>query len=360
MNEKPNPGPAEAPKDTNMFQKMWDTRPVRLPDPSSGSTKVAGVCEGIAVRYDIDPTLVRVAFVVAALFGGGFVMYLILWAVLPKYSLPKSPLELALENIDSTAPNAEALKSEKNTFWFLLIAVLLFSGALGSDETIFRSGFIGVLVLTLLAWWGLDSRTPNPPSGLYAGNSARQEGRPVDLSGYAPAEGAEAPFTPPTPPSWDPLGTNPELWHLPEPGPAPEPEPKKKMKFSASLPFFVGFGVILLFTSVGFGFVYKADGDATYIPRSYAELESSYTNDVGDTILDLRELTPEEGETVNLHISRDVGSISIYLPEDIPVQLDCTTDVGSTDCPSGTVNPTSKSRPINIKAKVDVGNITAN
>ncbi|NMB23111.1 MAG: PspC domain-containing protein, partial [Corynebacterium sp.] len=43
---------------------MWATRPVRFPSSQGGNAKVAGVCEGIAIRYQIDPTLVRLAFVV--------------------------------------------------------------------------------------------------------------------------------------------------------------------------------------------------------------------------------------------------------------------------------------------------------
>ena len=45
---------------------------------------LAGVAGGIANYLDIDPTLVRVGFVVAALFGGlGIAAYLILAVVTP-------------------------------------------------------------------------------------------------------------------------------------------------------------------------------------------------------------------------------------------------------------------------------------
>jgi phage shock protein C len=46
---------------------------------------IAGVAGGIARRFGIRPTLVRLAWVVAVLFGGfGVLAYLILWVVLPK------------------------------------------------------------------------------------------------------------------------------------------------------------------------------------------------------------------------------------------------------------------------------------
>ena len=43
-----------------------------------------GVCGGLGEYFDIDPTLIRVLFIVFALvFGGGFLLYLILWIIIP-------------------------------------------------------------------------------------------------------------------------------------------------------------------------------------------------------------------------------------------------------------------------------------
>lgn len=51
---------------------------------SSRDKKVAGVCAGIAEYFDLDPTLVRVLWLIAIFFGGtGFLLYVILWIVLP-------------------------------------------------------------------------------------------------------------------------------------------------------------------------------------------------------------------------------------------------------------------------------------
>lgn len=47
--------------------------------------KIAGVCGGLAQYFDIDATLVRVVFVLLALFsGGGLLLYVILWLVMPQ------------------------------------------------------------------------------------------------------------------------------------------------------------------------------------------------------------------------------------------------------------------------------------
>jgi len=46
---------------------------------------IAGVCGGLAKYFDIDPTIVRVLFVVSIFIGGGgIVAYIILWIVVPE------------------------------------------------------------------------------------------------------------------------------------------------------------------------------------------------------------------------------------------------------------------------------------
>lgn len=48
---------------------------------------IAGVCAGLAQHFGVDPTLVRIIFVILALFGlGGVVLYLILWLIMPRAS----------------------------------------------------------------------------------------------------------------------------------------------------------------------------------------------------------------------------------------------------------------------------------
>lgn len=46
---------------------------------------VAGVCSGLADYMNLDVTLVRAAFVVLALIGGGGVLvYAVLWVIMPR------------------------------------------------------------------------------------------------------------------------------------------------------------------------------------------------------------------------------------------------------------------------------------
>ena len=49
--------------------------------------KIAGVCAGIANYFDLDPTLVRVIWILFVCVGGaGVLAYLIAWAVIPEDS----------------------------------------------------------------------------------------------------------------------------------------------------------------------------------------------------------------------------------------------------------------------------------
>ena len=49
---------------------------------SNTDRKLAGVCAGIAAYFDIDPTLVRIGWVLFCLLGGGGVLAYILCALL--------------------------------------------------------------------------------------------------------------------------------------------------------------------------------------------------------------------------------------------------------------------------------------
>lgn len=51
---------------------------------SETDKRIGGVCGGIAQYFGIDPTLVRIGFVVAAFMGFGILAYVVLWIVLPK------------------------------------------------------------------------------------------------------------------------------------------------------------------------------------------------------------------------------------------------------------------------------------
>jgi len=51
--------------------------------PSQGRW-IAGVCAGLADRFGISRSLVRLGFVIFGLVGAGEIAYLIAWIVMPK------------------------------------------------------------------------------------------------------------------------------------------------------------------------------------------------------------------------------------------------------------------------------------
>lgn len=52
---------------------------------SRTNRSIAGVCGGLGEYFNVDPTLVRLLFVVFALAGGpGLLVYIILWLIMPE------------------------------------------------------------------------------------------------------------------------------------------------------------------------------------------------------------------------------------------------------------------------------------
>lgn len=73
------------------YKKLYRSRRERM---------IGGVCGGIAEYFGIDPTLIRVAFVVFALAGGpGFIAYIIMLLIVPEE--PRAP-EAVVEAVEPT------------------------------------------------------------------------------------------------------------------------------------------------------------------------------------------------------------------------------------------------------------------
>lgn len=54
---------------------------------STSNKMIAGVCAGIANYFNMDPTIIRVLYVLMVFFAGfGILLYLILWLVIPSES----------------------------------------------------------------------------------------------------------------------------------------------------------------------------------------------------------------------------------------------------------------------------------
>jgi phage shock protein C len=56
----------------------------RLVRPRSGR-QIAGVCEGLGIYFGVDPTIVRLIFLVLTFTGGpGLILYIILALIVPE------------------------------------------------------------------------------------------------------------------------------------------------------------------------------------------------------------------------------------------------------------------------------------
>ena len=103
---------------------------------------VGGVARGLAARFDVDPVVVRVGFVIAAFAGGlGVALYLIGWLV-----LPDDRGQLALRR---------ALHDHDGAAWVLLVGAAVASlGAVVSLVTGRDSGrLLSVLAIGAIVWY---------------------------------------------------------------------------------------------------------------------------------------------------------------------------------------------------------------
>ncbi|MFT3663176.1 MAG: PspC domain-containing protein [Gordonia sp. (in: high G+C Gram-positive bacteria)] len=245
---------------TETLSDLWATRPVRRRD----GHKVAGVCSGFGARYDVDPTLIRVAFVVATFFGGsGVLLYIAAVIALPYEHGDGDPLQYRRRSGRPRRPWGIS----PVVLWILAAVVFVSTVSSGS---LWSSGSLAGLVLMALGWWLLYQRTPVAPAGTGADEFGREhsvpaagspgQAAPVVVPGGAaetaapapgsstaettPAPAPTAPHDDPVPPAWDPLGVAPFAWDLPEPTPAPKP-PAPKVPASPVTPITLGVAVLV-------------------------------------------------------------------------------------------------------------------
>jgi phage shock protein C len=81
---------------------------------------LAGVCGGLGEYLNTDPTIIRIVFIIVALIGfigGGIILYLALWLIIPEEPLSTSPSTPAAPAAPSAAaepqPVAEAQPAEE-------------------------------------------------------------------------------------------------------------------------------------------------------------------------------------------------------------------------------------------------------
>lgn len=360
------------------LRDLWQTRPVRTPDDS----KVAGVAGGFGRRYGVDPVLIRIAFVVATLWGGaGVFLYALSWLLLRSSGDQASKGESLIGRGQASGSKFTAI---------ILVVVILGSAPTfgGSDATFFVGAGVLMAIAMLAGWYGLHRRTPTPPAG-WAEVSAVRPRRRRATTGQEPGSGPSAPYGPPAPPAWDPLGAAPFAWDLPEPGEESEPEPAKPR--SSLTKVTLGLTLIAVAVSVGLsvlgnitwldsttiaaialavvaggllvgavtrrghgllvlagplaGFVLLASLVQPHIPEDGwehtgelqvaitepAQLAEPVEHELGSVTVDMRELELDRDRTYS--ITNNVGAVRVLLPEGLDVLANCSVEIGEVDCP---------------------------
>jgi phage shock protein PspC (stress-responsive transcriptional regulator) len=387
------------------LREMWETRPAR---PREGR-QIAGVAAAIARRYDIDPVLVRVGFVVAAFYGIGAALYIAGWVLLP----------------DEPGSGPIAGRRRPRTWLLILlgIAAVLGLGGLSHAHGGALLPVVAVAVLLFLLHRSRGGRGVAGP-GAVAADPRGAEDRAAEhrAEGSAPV-GA-------TPPAWDPLGAAPFAWDLPEPTPAPAPPPRPRSRVTPvtlALALLAGgvttpvllaggglpdlpvlFGVVLAVLGGGLlvgAFLHAGRGlipfallamaltwgalaaplhrfdvgpaqDLRLAPTTPAALATRYETGLGDVTLDLRgmDLTVPPGAAaapVATTINDGVGDVDIQVPPDADVRFsgqsglgDVTFDGQESDGPGAElhvddlgVDRAPSGRPLVLTVQAGVGDV---
>ena len=366
---------------------------------------VAGVAQGLANRYDLPVLLIRVIFVLLTFAGGlGVALYAAGWFLIRSDDEETTPAE----RIFSGASTSRS--------WLGIGLVFLAILILLDNFTFLSTGIVwsvGLLVVGVLLYTGdLPRLVRNQGDGDQEGvqqmttteTSTTALVKTDTPSGPGDAGDAVPPTPTPTPPVLPPPPPKPkETSYLGRitigvvlvslgvlaildniPGLPIEPQPRHYIALATVV---IGLGLMvggfvgrarwliligaLLVPTLLFSPVFEYDWntdefDRTVSPDTFAELEESYTQDVGNLVIDLTDL-PWDGETVDLTVAVDAGNIEIWIPPGVGLEGEASVDVGHVGAfgreSSGLGNPSLQfdnpgpAGTVLLDAAVDLGNI---
>ncbi|HOC96596.1 MAG TPA: PspC domain-containing protein [bacterium] len=107
---------------------------------SSRDMYIGGVCGGLGEVMNVDSNIIRIIFILFAIFGAGVLIYLVMWAVLPLKTLDEYEAEEHDENtinMEKTRDDVYKIANERNIHF--LGTLLIFVGALFLINNLFLS-----------------------------------------------------------------------------------------------------------------------------------------------------------------------------------------------------------------------------
>jgi phage shock protein PspC (stress-responsive transcriptional regulator) len=322
-------------------------RLVRTPDK-----KIAGVAAGLGHYVGLDPTIVRIAFVLLAFAGGiGILLYLVCWLVMPKGEISERG---DARGVDPWTVAALAA---------LVLGVGLLFGWHGFDDS-----FQIVLGLALVGggiWLLVRDRPPDGPVLATAPPSppAPPEGAvPVESGTERPAETHGAEGAAPAAPSSRRGPITAGVLSLLSIGAALMIAGSLSGWFDASASVVlaaalvvVGAGLVLasvvgrapwlfvvgilltcaLLTAAAVEpLVEDGIGEETFAPATLVALESKYEHGIGDLTVDLRDV-PLDGKTRRVEVELGIGSLRVLVPRAQSLVVDAHVDAGKISLPNG-------------------------
>jgi phage shock protein PspC (stress-responsive transcriptional regulator) len=382
--------------------------------PSQGRI-VAGVAQGIANRYDLPVLLLRIVFVALIFAGGlGLALYAAGWFLIRA----EDEVETPAQRVFSGASGSRS---------WIGIGLIFIAALILLDNFTFLSGgmvwAVALLVVGVLLYTGDLPRLVRSPDG--TGDDDKEGVQPMTTTETPEApstdtaaasslvtttpsgtdSGGGPPPTPtPTPPVLPPAAPRPrETSYLGRitigvllvglgilaildniPGIPIEPEPRHYVALALTI---LGVGLIVggfvgrarwliipaailiptLLFSPAFEYEWTSDNfDRTYSPDSFDELESGYTHEVGNLMIDLTDL-PWSGEDVDLSVSVDAGNLEILLPPGVGLEGEANVDIGRVAAfgressglgsPGLTFDNPGPRGTVTLDAEVDLGNI---
>jgi phage shock protein PspC (stress-responsive transcriptional regulator) len=325
------PPPTEGPRATREELKELG----RVRRTVGSDRKVAGVAGGLGRHLDIDPVILRVAFVVLVFFGGaGLIAYAACWLLVPADGSAKTPLGLDDRNRGIALIGAGILAS-----------VVLLSDSFGNDFFPWQVAVVGVLVFLVLGLVDRDRPRPTAPPVPHVPDPA--------TGAFAPAVPGTPVVTPPAyrPPPRNPRRRGPILFLFTVAlaaigvavlgildlagAPVADPAYPAVIVGTCGVMLLVGAfygragGIILIGLLASLALfaattVQEVDGgDIRRTPMTAADVPLHLETGAGEILLDLRMIRdPDALDGLSLDLQSDFGRVEVILPAGVGASVD--------------------------------------